>query len=322
MAFAPAQPPINFSPELLRDLEALEQKRRLAEMRLRLWLAAPVLIALPVIAGMYIFAVIWCFIVIFGLGALIHLVIPTVHEVSNLFKKTVMPEALKTAGIEGEFFARNGLSGDAFQKSGLCRERYTHFERYDGIIGKYNGIRFGLYELAVQVREGRQGFAPGVPGVHMHTNLFYGWVLHVPVPKLSGNTFIIPIRRATSHESDDWLKAVGEYLRSGDAVHAVLTGDSAFDKHFFVYATHAQEAAKLLQPAFREFLLNFSTASPNAPAFSFCENRAYMHVGIRRSGLDLDGPVYPEGVKALNDKLNSFTAMVTAFHSSAASVKS
>lgn len=314
---------LQLSPEFISELKALDKQRKLSEKRFLLWLAAPVLIPIPFLFGSPVFGLAWLFIVLFGLGTYIHVILKDTNEIDRRYKKIVLPEMMKQAGMEGEYSLSHGLSVESFLKAGLYRERYSHFERYDSIIGKYKGISFGLYELAVQVSGGRGGsvgVGVGVtPGYKLLTNHFYGWVLHVPVRRLNGKTYIIPASRKTKHETDDWLKEVHAHFRSSEA-GSILTFDDAFDKTFHVYSTNPDEALKMLQPAFRELLLRVYTGTANAPAFSFCEGRAYMHIGIQGFNFDPQKGMlyYPAHTEVLSGRLRFFSAMVLALHTAAA----
>lgn len=292
-----------------------------------LWLIAPALWAIPVVlaisvnsTALSIFSIAWVFLVIFGLGIYLHVILPSNDDVSIAYKKLIIPELLQQAGIEAEYSLAHGLKVDSFKKAGLYQEHYSHFERTDSVIGKYRGIKFGLYELAVQVADSIGGTLPGAPSASFLTNHFYGWVLHVPVKPFAGTVHIIPRSRKNTGESDDWLKAVIEHYDMHYDRELYRTDDPEFDHTFSVYATSETEAKFLLQPAFIHFLLEAYRQSANAPAFAFVENRAYMHVGISDSGFEKKRGqvIYPPDTQDLTKKIRYFCLVIAALHAASA----
>jgi hypothetical protein len=308
----------SFSDEAMKNLMALEKKRKLAENKLLLWLLVPVLWIISLViafsiqsTGVYIFCGIWVFAVLFGIGAFIHVVLPSNEEISNRYKKIVLPELMRLSGINGDYSLAHGLKVDSFLKAGLYHERYSHFERYDSIIAEYSGIKFGLYELAVQIAKtmGGQmsvGTGMGVPQTSMLTNMFYGWVLHVPVRNFSGSTYIIPVRK-TSRETDDWIDETRKYFEK-EKMQKFQTGSSDFDVVYTVYTTAPMESAALLSPDFRTFLLDAHKLSANAPGFSFTGTRAYMHVGISGAAFDRQprSKIFPANTGPQMERLRFF----------------
>lgn len=320
---------LNLSPELAAELRKLEKKRKLAEKRLLLWFAAPVLIIIPFVLagllqsnGVLIFAVAWIFVVLFGLGSIIHVVIKNTDEVSTSYKKLIVPKMLRIQQIEADYSMGHGLSVESFIKSNLYNDRYSHFERYDSLIGKYKGYSFGLYELAVQVAGGRSGGPTAVgatPGYKLLTTHFYGWVLHVPIRKMAGKTYIIPLARKTKEECDDWVKATGEFVFQKSGGKQIYSGDAEFDKTFGVCTTNEAEAKALLQAPFRHFLMEVHRLLPGAAAYSFIDGRAYMHCGIQGNSFDLQRgqAVYPAQTEVLVKRLRFFCAIILALRASA-----
>jgi hypothetical protein len=315
-----------FASDVVSKLQALEKKRRFVENRMYLWAIVPVLWAIPLIIAfaidsqaMYIIAGIWIFVALFGMGTYIHVILPSNDEISNQYKKAVIPDLIRIAGGEGEFSLTHSLKVESFLKSGLYYSNYSHFERADSIVGKYRGIKFGLYELAVQTTSSLT-MGPIGPGTQIYTNVFYGWVLHVPIRAMVGNTYIIPILRRTKHESDDWIIKTKEHFAKTNAERIFKTNDPVFDSTFSVYTNLEVEAAQLLQPAFREFLMLVFNQSANAPAFSFVGNRACMHLGISDSGFDRPPGqrIYPPETDRLMQKIRFFCAVTAALFSSAA----
>lgn len=322
---------LNLSPEAVEQLKKLEKKRRFAERRFWLFLLFPIL-SLPLYGLQLLFNLEYDFlgiamvVVFFLVGILVFVVSPTPDAVSIEYKKIIVPLMLRNQQIEADYSMGHGLSVESFMKSGLYQDRYSHFERYDSLIGKYQGLPFGLYELAVQVAGGRGGgpTAVGVtPGYKLLTNHFYGWILHVPVRKLSGRTYIVPFNRKTKEECDDWIKKTGEYVFQKSGAKQILTGDPDFDSTFGVCTTNEQEAKAILQAPFRNFLLQIHRMSPGAAAFSFIDNRAYMHSGILGNSFDLKRgePVFPAQTETLVKRLRFFCAIVMALYSSVANAK-
>lgn len=317
--------------KLIDELNWLEKKRKLAENRYLLWAIAPVLIVIPFVlagimqsSGMTIFAVAWILIVLFGLGTIIHVIIKNPDDVSRIYKKTIIPKILPKLQIEAEYSMGHGLSVESFLKSNLYQEQYSHFERYDSLIGKYNGLSFGLYELAVQIAGGRSGGPSAVgatPGYRLLTTHFYGWVLHVPVRKMAGKTYIIPLTRKTKEECDDWLKATGEFVFRKSGAKQIQTGDAEFDQTFGVCTTNEAEAVSILQPEFRHFLLETYRNLPTSAAWSFIGSRAYMHCGILGNSFDLQSGlvIYPVQTEILENRLRFFSTMIHALHTAASS---
>lgn len=316
-----------FSPEAISRLQVLEKKRRLVENRMLLWLTVPVLWAIPIIlavsiesSALTIFSIVWVFIVLFGMGTYIHVVLPSNEEISKQYKKVVIPELIRIVGAEGDYSLVHGLKVDSFLKSGLYHENYSHFDRTDSIIGKYKGVKFGLYELAVQVSTTlRMPVQIFIPQTTLLTNIFYGWVLHVPIRAMAGNTYIIPSVRKTKHESDDWVKATRSYFEN-ESDKDFKTNDKAFDAAYSVYTNSIAEAEYLLQPAFREFLLWAINNSKNSPAFSFTGNRACMHLGISDSAFERSNRqrIYPPDTTELMEKIAFFCTTTAALHAAAA----
>ncbi|MDQ3109726.1 MAG: DUF3137 domain-containing protein [Bacteroidota bacterium] len=308
-----------FSPEVVSRLQALEKKRRFVENRMLLWLIVPVLWAIPFIIAyitdsqaIYIFGGIWIFIALFGMGTYIHVILPSNEEISNQYKKAVIPDLIRIAGGEGEYSLTHSLKVESFLKSGLYHANYSHFERADSIVGNYRGVKFGLYELAVQTTSSLT-MGPIGPGTQIYTNVFYGWVLHVPIRAMAGKTYIIPRVRKTKHESDDWIKATKDFF---DKEHSgvFITGDGDFDSTFIVYTNSENDARSLSQPSFIKFLLVVFNQSANAPAFSFTGNRAAMHIGISDSAFDRQTGqcIYPPETDRLMKKVRFFCAITAA----------
>jgi hypothetical protein len=315
-----------FPPEILKRLKALEKKRSLVENRMLLWLTVPVLWAIPIIlavniesSALTIFSIVWVFIVLFGMGTYIHVVLPSNEEISKQYKKAVIPELMRIAGAEGDYSLVHGLKVDSFLKSGLFHEQYSHFDRTDSIIGKYKGVKFGLYELAVQVSTTLRMGLRIAPQTTLLTNIFYGWVLHVPIRAMAGNTYIIPSVRKSKHESDDWIKATKSYFEN-ESDKGFKTNDKVFDATYSVYTNSIAEAEYLLQPAFRAFLLWAFSNSKNAPAFSFTGNRACMHLGISDSAFERSSRqrIYPPDTAELMEKIAFFCTTTAALHAAAA----
>jgi hypothetical protein len=321
----------SFSPEIISALKALEKKRRLTENRMLLWLAVPVLWILPIIMtiniqsqALSIFTLVWIFLVLFGIGIYIHVVLPSNEEISNQYKKLIIPELIRIIGAEGEFSLGHGLKVDSFMKSGLYHEKYSHFERTDSIIGKFQNVKFGLYELAVQVGKtmgGQMSMGTGMmmPQSSLLTNMFYGWVLHVPVKSLSGNTYIIPLKRKAKGESDDWIKATSEFFSREKEKQVYRSNDAIFDSTFQVITSNPAEAEKIMSKTFRDYLLFVFNAASNAPGFSFVGNRAYMHIGISDSGFErqLRQSLYPPDTDKLLQKIRFFSSIALVLHSAA-----
>jgi hypothetical protein len=315
---------IPFSPDVVKKLQLLEKKRKQTESRMLLWLIAPVLWALPVLlewmtnwSWLSIFEVVWIFIVLFGLGTYIHVVLPSNEDISKAYKKTIIPDLLRIAGAEGDYSLTHGLKVDSFLKSGLYHDDYSHFERADSIIGKFKNVKFGLYELAVQVSTTFKMVGNIGAQQRVLTNMFYGWVLHVPVRTLLGNTYIIPAKQKASGETDDWIKKTTAYCARNFSIYK--SGDANFEAAFLIYTTHPAEAEKILQKPFRDFLILVLSQSANAPGFSFTGNRAAMHLGISDSAFDRQAGqiIYPAGTEKLLKKIRFFCAMSIALHAAA-----
>jgi hypothetical protein len=320
-----------FSLEVIEKLKELEKKRKLVENRMLLWLTIPVfwiitgiLFAVFQSGAMLIITVISWVGAPIGLGIYLHVILPSNEEISNAYKKAVIPDLIRIAGGEGDYSLSHGLKVDSFLKSGLYHENYSHFERADSIIGKYKNIKFGLYELAVQSGKtlgGQMSMGTGImlPSSSVLTNMFYGWVLHVPIRALAGSTYIIPARAKAKGESDEWIKPTFEYFAKQFSVQVFKSGNANFDSAFYVYTTNSSEAEKILQPAFREFLMLVLSQSANAPGFSFVGNRAYMHLGISDTAFDRQtgSKIYLPDTDRLMKKIRFSLAMTAALHAAA-----
>ncbi|HEU4717240.1 MAG TPA: hypothetical protein VFU15_05385 [Bacteroidia bacterium] len=314
---------VNLPAQTISTLKKLDRKRTFSEKRFSLWFLAPFLAGIPLVLAfvtdyswLLVFSIIWIFVVIFGLGAFIHVILPEPTELSRVFKKSILPGLLNENGLTAKYYSSHGLKPDSFMKAGLFRENYSHFERLDCISGKYRNIPFWLYELKVQTSDTMGRGLVFTPRTRVVTTVFYGWVLHVPVRTLHGKVFIIPRREKKNDESDDWVKTTREYFGDRSDYSPLLFDNPEFNARYIVFSDRADRNSAFTAPVLA-FFSRLYDISPNAPAFSFCEDLASMHVGISDDGFDLDPgrPSYPDGTDKASGKLRFFSAVVSGLYS-------
>ncbi|HLG03982.1 MAG TPA: DUF3137 domain-containing protein [Bacteroidia bacterium] len=308
------------------SIAPIDAKRKLVLKRKFFFAGAALLFAgtfvLGILAGRSVpagIAAVLLFLLGIGVVCYAYFVLPTQEEISLQFKKKCIPQLLQKHGIEGVYTASHGLSVNSFLKAGLYHHRYSHFERYDGIIGRFENHPFGLYELAVQIAGGSNGIVglPGVlPGHRTMTNYFYGWVLHIPVKDITGRTFVIPKFERASGEADDWIETTRNHFRDNPAFEQVQSGNPVFSRYYVIYSNDASETKKILNGNRLQFLIEAATLFESIPAFSFCGGRACMHLSIVDNSFDLElaTQFFPQGIEEISGRLKFFCRAINALY--------
>jgi Protein of unknown function (DUF3137) len=297
---------LDFSPEDQKKLERLQRQQNVSRQRFWIMSGLFIVCAIPLIFGLLwgnktligFAAFVFCLSFAYS-GGWIEAVLPDYEAINKRWKRVVFPYLLKVAEIKGEYHTTHDLSAKTFLNMGLYKDPYSYFHRQDFFTGYFKNAHFALYQLGVEKRSryrrlgrfGQSSFGP----TDTNDIYFHGLVLHVLLHKSFSGTWIIPRKRKTQHESDNWLNAVLKYRQRKEGVVAVLSGHPELDASFYIFTRDPREAAFILKPWFCQVLVEVQWAWKNGLAVSFVDTMAALHVGHPETRFDLDrnDNVYP-----------------------------
>jgi len=215
--------------------------------------------------------------VLFGVGAWVFLLIPPKEEIKRKYVSHVLPFLFSQQGIQVNYYSSHDLSMATFLRSGLFHNNYQTMLREDCIQGSASRMQFSMYQVAVQTFSrisGRYGNS-----VRSATNEFYGWAIHVLIPRVAGTHVILPRSKKTSDESDDWLDKTTRNWATNPKCPAQQTGYAAFDEIFVLYSDNQQGFFSFATREFLDFLIYLHDTTKNAFGVNVSGGVFAMHIG-------------------------------------------
>lgn len=243
-----------------------------------LWMLGTSFVSFDSIAGLSLAVlIIWFFVVLFGVSAWVFLVIPSTTEIKRKYVSHVLPFLFHREALKVNYYPSHDLGMAAFLRSGLFHEQYHTMLREDCIQGDAGRMEFALYQVAVQTvsrMSGRYGNS-----ARSATNQFYGWAIHCIIPSVRNTHVVIPRKRKTDDESDDWLEKTRESWTTNPKCAAQLVGYAPFDAEFIVYTDNLQAFYAFATRDFLDFLLYLHSTSKNAFGVNISGSLFALHMG-------------------------------------------
>jgi hypothetical protein len=266
-------------------LERLGRMYRLSSVRYlflllipALWVFGVLIASIGRIDGLVAgFLIAWFFIVLFGVAAWVFLVIPEKEELKRKYVSHVLPFLFSRNGLNVDYYPSHDLSMATFLKSGLFHDDYNTMLREDCLQGSAARMQFSMYQVAVQIATrsyGRYGSS-----ARTATNQFYGWAIHAIIPRIAGTHVILPRRRKTGDESDDWLEKTGRSWTTNPKCAPLLTGYAPFDQLFILYTDNQQVFFSFATKEFLDFLIYLYNTTKNAFGINASGNVFALHMG-------------------------------------------
>jgi hypothetical protein len=225
---------------------------------------------------------VWFFVVLFGVAAWVFLVIPEKQEIQRKYVSHVLPFLFHQQGLAVNYYPTHDLSMAMFLRSGLFHEDYNTMLREDCLQGAASRMVFAMYQVAVQTISrvsGRYGASASSA-----TNQFYGWAIHCIVPPVRNTHVILPRKRKTSDESDDWLEKTCESWSTNPKCEAGSIGYPPFDERFIVYTDNPQAFFSFATKEFLDFLIYLHTTTNNAFGINISGSLFALHMGHETPG--------------------------------------